>query len=219
RPVPRCPRCSAGCRPRWVTSQRLTTRWVCCRSGSPRPRAGRSPRCRRSTGPRTTTPTRRLRPRWPAWTPLACCPRLGSRRAFSRRPTQARPPRRSSTSTILEPGIVGEEHYRVASEVIRILQKYKELQDIIAILGMDELSEEDKLTVNRARRIERFLSQNMLVAETFTGIPGSTVPLTETIEAFDKISKGEFDHYPEQAFLGIGGLEDLEKKYHELTKK
>ncbi|WP_028850138.1 F0F1 ATP synthase subunit beta [Thermocrispum municipale] len=125
----------------------------------------------------------------------------------------------ASTSTILEPGIVGEEHYRVASEVIRILQKYKELQDIIAILGMDELSEEDKLTVNRARRIERFLSQNMLVAETFTGIPGSTVPLTETIEAFDKISKGEFDHYPEQAFLGIGGLEDLEKKYHELTKK
>jgi len=125
----------------------------------------------------------------------------------------------ASTSTILEPGIVGEEHYRVASEVIRILQKYKELQDIIAILGMDELSEEDKLTVNRARRIERFLSQNMLVAETFTGIPGSTVPLTETIEAFDKISKGEFDHYPEQAFLGIGGLDDLEKKYHELTKK
>ncbi|MFO7191761.1 MULTISPECIES: F0F1 ATP synthase subunit beta [Thermocrispum] len=124
----------------------------------------------------------------------------------------------ASTSTILEPGIVGEEHYRVASEVIRILQKYKELQDIIAILGMDELSEEDKITVHRARRIERFLSQNMLVAETFTGIPGSTVPLSETIEAFDKITKGEYDHYPEQAFLGIGGLDDLEKKYRELTK-
>jgi F-type H+-transporting ATPase subunit beta len=125
----------------------------------------------------------------------------------------------SSSSTILDPAIVGEEHYRVASEVIRILQKYKELQDIIAILGMDELSEEDKLTVNRARRIERFLSQNMLVAEQFTGQPGSTVPLSETIESFDKIAKGDFDTYPEQAFLGIGGLEDLEKKYREITKK
>ncbi|OXM69250.1 MULTISPECIES: F0F1 ATP synthase subunit beta [Amycolatopsis] len=125
----------------------------------------------------------------------------------------------ASTSTILDPAIVGEDHYRVASEVIRILQKYKELQDIIAILGMDELSEEDKLTVQRARRIERFLSQNMLVAETFTGQPGSTVPRAETVEAFDKITKGEFDHYPEQAFLGIGGLEDLEKKYKELTGK
>ncbi|KHF45900.1 ATP synthase subunit beta [Saccharomonospora viridis] len=125
----------------------------------------------------------------------------------------------ASSSTILDPAIVGEEHYRVASEVIRILQKYKELQDIIAILGMDELSEEDKLTVNRARRIERFLSQNMLVAEQFTGVPGSTVPLSETIEAFDKITKGEFDHYPEQAFLGIGGLDDLEKKYKEITGK
>ncbi|WP_409185455.1 F0F1 ATP synthase subunit beta [Amycolatopsis sp. VS8301801F10] len=125
----------------------------------------------------------------------------------------------ASTSTILDPAIVGEDHYRVASEVIRILQKYKELQDIIAILGMDELSEEDKLTVQRARRIERFLSQNMLVAEAFTQIPGSTVPLAETIESFDRITKGDFDHYPEQAFLGIGGLEDLEKKYHEITGK
>ncbi|KFU81283.1 F-type H+-transporting ATPase subunit beta [Amycolatopsis lurida] len=125
----------------------------------------------------------------------------------------------ASTSTILDPAIVGEDHYRVASEVIRILQKYKELQDIIAILGMDELSEEDKLTVQRARRIERFLSQNMLVAEAFTGQPGSTVPLSETIESFDRITKGDFDHYPEQAFLGIGGLEDLEKKYKEITKK
>ncbi|GAA3574297.1 F0F1 ATP synthase subunit beta [Amycolatopsis ultiminotia] len=125
----------------------------------------------------------------------------------------------ASTSTILDPAIVGEDHYRVASEVIRILQKYKELQDIIAILGMDELSEEDKLTVQRARRIERFLSQNMLVAEAFTQIPGSTVPLSETIESFDRITKGDFDHYPEQAFLGIGGLEDLEKKYQEITKK
>ncbi|OLF08093.1 F0F1 ATP synthase subunit beta [Actinophytocola xinjiangensis] len=125
----------------------------------------------------------------------------------------------ASTSTILDPAIVGEKHYAVASEVIRILQKYKELQDIIAILGMDELSEEDKVTVQRARRIERFLSQNMLVAEQFTGQPGSTVPREETVEAFDRITKGDFDSYPEQAFLGIGGLDDLEKKYREITKK
>jgi len=124
----------------------------------------------------------------------------------------------ASSSTILDPAIVGEEHYRVAQETKRILQKYKELQDIIAILGMDELSEEDKLTVERARRIERFLSQNMLVAEVFTGQPGSTVPVKETVEAFDKIAKGEFDHLPVQAFLGIGGLEDLDRKAKELTK-
>jgi len=124
-----------------------------------------------------------------------------------------------STSTILNPQIVGEEHYRVAREVVRILQKYKDLQDIIAILGIDELSEEDKVTVQRARRIERFLSQNMYSAEQFTGQPGSTVPLKESVEAFDKIAKGEFDHYPEQAFFMCGGLEDLEKKYKELTGK
>ncbi|MGC7268631.1 F0F1 ATP synthase subunit beta, partial [Mycobacteroides abscessus subsp. abscessus] len=98
----------------------------------------------------------------------------------------------ASSSTILDPAIVGDEHYRVAQEVIRILQRYKDLQDIIAILGIDELSEEDKQLVNRARRIERFLSQNMMAAEQFTGQPGSTVPLKETIEAFDKLTKGEF---------------------------
>ncbi|MDO8732488.1 MAG: F0F1 ATP synthase subunit beta [Actinomycetota bacterium] len=118
----------------------------------------------------------------------------------------------ASSSTILDPAIVGEEHYRVAQEVIRILQRYKDLQDIIAILGVDELSEEDKQLVNRARRIERFLSQNMMAAEQFTGQPGSTVPVKETIEAFDKLCKGEFDHVPEQAFFLIGGLDDLAKK-------
>jgi F-type H+-transporting ATPase subunit beta len=125
----------------------------------------------------------------------------------------------ASSSTILDPAIVGEEHYRVAQEVIRILQRYQDLQDIIAILGIDELSEEDKQLVGRARRIERFLSQNMMAAEQFTGQPGSTVPLKETIEAFDKLTKGDFDHMPEQAFFLIGGLEDLDRKYNELTKK
>ena len=125
----------------------------------------------------------------------------------------------SSTSTILDPQIVGEEHYRVSQEVIRMLQRYKDLQDIIAILGMDELAEEDKILVQRARRIERFLSQNMMAAEQFTGQPGSTVPVKETVEAFDKITKGDYDHLPEQAFFLIGGLEDLERKASELAKK
>jgi F-type H+-transporting ATPase subunit beta len=124
----------------------------------------------------------------------------------------------TSSSTILDPQYVGEEHYRVAQEVKRILQKYNDLQEIIAILGIDELSEEDKVTVNRARRIERFLSQNMYSAEQFTGQEGSTVPLKETIEAFDKLCKGDFDHMPEQAFYLCGGLEDLEAKYQQLSK-
>ncbi|GAA0801885.1 F0F1 ATP synthase subunit beta [Spirilliplanes yamanashiensis] len=122
----------------------------------------------------------------------------------------------ASSSRILAPEYVGAEHYAVAREVQRILQKYKDLQDIIAILGMDELSEEDKVTVARARRIERFLSQNTYAAEQFTGVPGSTVPLKETIESFKKISEGEYDHFPEQAFFMCGGLEDLERNAHEM---
>ena len=125
----------------------------------------------------------------------------------------------TSTSRILEPSIVGEEHYRVAQQVINILQKNKELQDIIAILGMDELSEEDKITVHRARRIERFLSQNTYVAKQFTGVEGSTVPLSETIEAFNSIADGKYDSVPEQAFFMCGGIEDLEKNAAELAKK
>ncbi len=124
----------------------------------------------------------------------------------------------ASSSRILAPEYVGAEHYAVASEVKRILQRYKDLQDIIAILGMDELSEEDKITVNRARRIERFLSQNTFVAKQFTGIEGSFVPVKETVEAFKKLTEGEYDHFPEQAFFMCGGLEDLERQAHELMK-
>ncbi|MET7469856.1 F0F1 ATP synthase subunit beta [Micromonospora sp. NPDC005686] len=122
----------------------------------------------------------------------------------------------ASSSRILAPEFVGEEHFAVATEVKRILQRYKDLQDIIAILGIEELSEEDKLTVGRARRIERFLSQNTYAAEQFTGVPGSTVPISETIDAFRRISEGEFDHFPEQAFFMCGGLEDLKAKAKEL---
>ena len=122
----------------------------------------------------------------------------------------------ASSSRILAPEFVGEEHFAVATEVKRILQRYKDLQDIIAILGIEELSEEDKLTVGRARRIERFLSQNTYAAEQFTGVPGSTVPIAETIDAFRRISEGEFDHFPEQAFFMCGGLDDLRAKAKEL---
>ncbi|GAA2721538.1 F0F1 ATP synthase subunit beta [Actinocorallia aurantiaca] len=123
-----------------------------------------------------------------------------------------------SSSRIMDPAIIGAEHYAVAQEVIRILQKYKELQDIIAILGIDELSEEDKVTVQRARRIERFLSHPMYVAEQFTGQPGVTVPLDETISSFKALCEGKYDHIPEQAFFMCGGVDDVEKKAKELAK-
>ena len=121
-----------------------------------------------------------------------------------------------STSRILAAEYIGQEHYDVANRTKQILQRYKELQDIIAILGIDELSEEDKVIVGRARRIERFLSQNTFVAEQFTGVPGSFVPVSETIDAFKRLAAGDFDSYPEQAFFMCGGLEDLERKAHEL---
>jgi F-type H+-transporting ATPase subunit beta len=117
-----------------------------------------------------------------------------------------------STSRILDARYIGEEHYRVAARVKEILQRYKDLQDIIAILGIDELSEEDKIIVNRARRIQRFLSQNMFVAEEFTGLKGSFVPLKETVESFKALTEGEYDNIPEQAFFLCGGIEDVEKK-------
>ena len=123
-----------------------------------------------------------------------------------------------STSRILDPRIVGEEHYRVARDVQRILQAYKSLQDIIAILGMDELSEEDKLTVARARKIQRFLSQPFFVAEVFTGSPGKLVDLSDTIKGFDAICKGEYDHLPEAAFYMVGGIEEALEKAEKLSK-
>jgi len=124
----------------------------------------------------------------------------------------------TSTSRILDPRYISKEHYDTAVRVKGILQRNKELQDIIAILGIDELSEEDKILVNRARRIQRFLSQNTYVAKQFTGIEGSTVPLVDTIEAFTKICDGEYDHVPEQAFFMCGGLDDVERQAAELEK-
>jgi F-type H+-transporting ATPase subunit beta len=123
-----------------------------------------------------------------------------------------------STSRIMDPTILGQEHYDVAQEVKRILQRYKELQDIISLLGVDELSEEDKVTVDRARRIERFLSHPMYMAEAFTGQVGENVPLSETISSFKAITEGKYDHLPEQAFFMVGGIEQAEKKAQELQK-
>ena len=124
-----------------------------------------------------------------------------------------------STSRILDPRIVGDEHYRVAREVQEILQTYKSLQDIIAILGMDELSEEDKLVVARARRIQRFLSQPFFVAEVFTGSPGKLVDLESTIKGFAAICKGEYDHLPEAAFYMVGTIEEAVEKADKLAKE
>jgi F-type H+-transporting ATPase subunit beta len=124
-----------------------------------------------------------------------------------------------STSRILDPRIVGDEHYRVAREVQEILQTYKSLQDIIAILGMDELSEEDKLVVARARRIQRFLSQPFFVAEVFTGSPGKLVDLESTIKGFAAICKGEYDHLPEAAFYMVGTIEEAVEKADKMAKE
>jgi F-type H+/Na+-transporting ATPase subunit beta len=122
----------------------------------------------------------------------------------------------TSTSSILQPDVVGERHYGVARRVQEILQRYKELQDIIAILGLDELSEEDKVTVSRARKIQRFLSQPMYMAETFTGLPGVFTPVTETVDSFEALVNGDLDDLPEQAFLNVGGADDVRRKAEQL---
>ena len=125
----------------------------------------------------------------------------------------------TSTSRIMDPRYLGEDHYRVATTVKQILQKNKELQEIIAILGVDELSEEDKIVVSRARRIQQFLSQNTYMAKKFTGVEGSTVPLKETIESFDAITRGDFDHVAEQAFFNVGGISDVEEQWAKIQKE
>jgi F-type H+-transporting ATPase subunit beta len=122
-----------------------------------------------------------------------------------------------STSRILDPNVLGEEHYKTAREVQQILQKYKDLQDIIAILGMDELSDEDKLTVARARKMQRFLSQPFHVAETFTGVAGKYVKMEETIRGFREIVEGKHDDVPEQAFYMVGGIEEVLQKAKQMA--
>jgi F-type H+-transporting ATPase subunit beta len=118
----------------------------------------------------------------------------------------------ASSSRILDPRVIGEDHYNVAREVKRILQRYKDLQDIIAILGIDELGEDDKLTVSRARKIQKFMSQPFFVAEQFTQIPGKYVPIKECLEGFRGICEGKYDQIPEQAFYMVGGIEEVLEK-------
>jgi len=124
-----------------------------------------------------------------------------------------------STSRIMDPNVVGERHYKVARGVQKILQDNKTLQDIIAILGMDELSEDDKLTVSRARKIQRFLSQPFQVAEVFTGSPGKLVTLEETIKGFEMIIAGELDEYPEVAFYMVGNIQEVKEKADRLAEE
>ncbi len=124
----------------------------------------------------------------------------------------------ASTSTILAPEVVGDRHYNVARQVQEILQRFKELQDIIAILGLDELSEEDRITVDRARKVQRFLSQPMIVAEVFTGLPGVFTPVEETVDSFEALVTGELDDLPEQAFLNVGGADDVREKAEQLRR-
>ncbi|MEM9561632.1 MAG: F0F1 ATP synthase subunit beta [Actinomycetota bacterium] len=125
----------------------------------------------------------------------------------------------ASTSTILAPEVVGDRHYNVARQVQEILQRFKELQDIIAILGLDELSEEDRITVDRARKVQRFLAQPMIVAEVFTGLPGIFTPVEETIDSFEALVTGELDDLPEQAFLNVGGADDVREKAERLRRE
>jgi len=124
----------------------------------------------------------------------------------------------ASTSRILDPQIVGEEHYTIARQAQRVLQRYKDLQDIIAILGIDELSEDDRLLVSRARKIERFFSQPFYVATQFTGLEGAYVPLRDTIRGFGEIIDGQHDHLPEQAFMMVGTIEDAVKKAEQMAQ-
>ena len=125
----------------------------------------------------------------------------------------------SSTSSVLAPEVVGDRHYAVARRVQEILQRFRELQDIIAILGLDELAEEDRVTVARARKIQRFLSQPFFVAEVFTGIPGIYVPVAETVESFEALVNGDLDEVPEQAFLNVGGVESVLEKARNLERE
>ncbi|MGZ8763704.1 MAG: ATP synthase beta subunit C-terminal domain-containing protein, partial [Acidimicrobiia bacterium] len=124
----------------------------------------------------------------------------------------------ASTSNILAPEVVGQRHYDCARRVQEVLQRYKELQDIIAILGLDELSEEDRVIVARARKVQRFLSQPFFVGETFTGLPGIYVPVEETIESFEKLVDGELDDVPEQAFFNVGGVDSVLEKAKSLQE-
>ena len=189
----------AACRPPSVISRRWPPKWAPCKNASPRPRRGPSRRCK----PCTCRPT--IRPIPPRPPRSASSTRfIYLERSISEKGIYPAVDPLASSSRILDPQYVGERHYNIARRVQTTLQRYRELQDIIAILGVDELSEDDKLVVHRARRIERFLSQPFLVAEVFTGKPGEITPLADTIRSFEEICDGKWDHLPEDAFMYVG---------------
>ena len=194
-----------------VTSRRWPPRWATCRSASPRPTRARSPRCRPSTCPPTTSPTRRRRRRSPTWTRPPC-----SRARISELGIYPAVDPLDSTSRILIRQIVGEEHYKVARAVQEILQKYKDLQDIIAILGMDELSEDDKLTVSRARKIERFLSQPFFVAEVVHRHPGQVREARGHHPRLQGDRRGQARRPARAGLLHVGTIEQAVEKAKKL---
>ncbi len=162
-----------------------------------------------------TIPTRPRSPPSPTWTPPPSCPvEIASLGIYLAVWIPL-----SMTSTVLTPEVVGDRHYVVARRVQEILQRFRELQDIIAILGLDELAEEDRITVARARKIQRFLSQPFFVAEVFTGMSGIYVPVNETVESFEALCNGDLDEVPEQAFLNVGGVDSVLEKARDIQKE
>jgi F-type H+/Na+-transporting ATPase subunit beta len=206
-PALKCRRCSAACRRRSDISRRWPKKWADCRNASPRPRWARSRRSRPCMYLPTTSPIRRRQRPSVTSTPPSCCRAISRRSAFIRRSTRSIRRRARSIRTRSARSIT-----RRRAGCRPRLQRYKELRDIIAILGMDELSPEDKLAVSRARKIQRFLSQPFHVAEVFTGSPGKYVPLKETIRGFKMIVDGECDALPEQAFYMVGTIDEVFEK-------
>ena len=212
RPARKCRRCSAAFPRRWAISRRSPPTWARCRSASPR----------RTKGSITSVqaiyvPADDLTDPAPATSFAHLDATTVLSRDIAAKGIYPAVDPLDSTSRMLSPLIVGEEHYAVARQVQQILQRYKALQDIIAILGMDELSEEDKMAVARARKIERFLSQPFFVAEVFTGSPGKLVDLADTIKGFKGLCEGKYDHLPEAAFYMVGTIEEAVEKGKKLA--
>ena len=202
--VPRCRLCLVACPALWATSPTWAPTWASCRNASPLPIGAQSPRCRLFYVPADdyTDPA-------PATTFSHLDATISLERALAEQALFPAVDPLASTSRIMDPNLVGEEHYAVARGVQQTLQRYKDLQDIIAILGVEELSEDDKLTVARARKMQRFLTQPMFVAETFTGRPGRYVSIAETVSGFKEILDGKHDDLPESAFYMVGTIAEV----------
>ena len=203
RPVPKCRRCSAVCRAPSVTSRPSVLRWA-----SLQERITSTKRGSITSVQAVYVPADDYTDPAPATTFAHLDATISLERSIADQGLYPAVDPLASTSRILDPQIVGDEHYAVAREVQRVLQRYRDLQDIIAILGMEELSEDDRLTVTRARKIQRFLTQPMFVAEAFTGRPGRYVERAETVRGFKEILEGKHDSLPEQAFYMVGGIDE-----------